>query len=506
MAMMKKATTPRRAKNGAGKPDPDPSRKQNDDALAISIDRSAKEGLVQQVADSVKTQIENGTLLPGSKLPSVRETARLLGISTFTVAAAYDLLVARFVISTRPGSGYFVSSKALATAPMATRVQAPPTSISDFWLSLDVFNYGRQLTSPGCGWLPDSWYESEELIGDAMRRVARIKAQKLVGYGHPAGYGQLRQLVAHALSDQHHAITSDQIILTHGATHAIDLVLRTFLQPGDPVLVESPGYSNLHGLLSRYGCQMLPVRRTAAGLDLEAVALHAEKHRPKLMFVTTVLHNPLGTTLRPVDAHRLLAIADKYDFLLVEDDIFRAFSVTPAPCLASMDGFSRVISVNGFSKTVAPSLRCGYLACGLPYVEELLRTKMVSGLTTSEIGERIAFAHLSDPRQRRTLSRFKDRLAGMQVSYRRALEQVGLTILAEPEGGMFISAGWRVAPTETMNARSIAEDALKNGIVLAPGSFFEVDASDTIWFRFNIAHGDNPKVHDYLANVSAKLK
>lgn len=477
-----------------------------DPDAAFSIDRSAKEGLVQQVAGKVRQLIDNGTVLPGTKLPSVREMARQLGVSTFTVAAAYDLLVARHVISTRPGSGYFVLSKASAPPAAATACKpAAPVSISDFWLSLDVFAYGRQLASPGCGWLPSSWYEDNELLGDAMRRVARIKPDKLAGYGHPAGYGQLRQHIAYALSDQHHAITTDQIILTHGATHAIDLVMRTFLQAGDAVLVEDPCYSNLLGLMERHQCTTLPVARTGMGLDLEAVARYAEKHRPKMMFVMSVLQNPLGTTLRPVEAHRLLALAEKYDFVIVEDDIFRPLAPTAGPCLAAMDGFSRVISVNGFSKTIAPSLRVGYLACGQAHVDLLLRTKMVSGLTTSELSERVAFAYLSDARHRRILSRVRDRLIGAQASCRQSLLHAGLTLMAEPDGGMFVCAGWPVRPDAEVSARSIAEDALSHGIVLAPGSFFKTASCDMIWFRFNVAHGENANLQDYLKRISDKL-
>jgi DNA-binding transcriptional MocR family regulator len=474
-------------------------------ALAeIAIDRDSDIGLVEQIARKIAETVAAGQLAAGAKLPSVRDMARQLGVSTFTVAGAYDLLTARYVVAARRGAGYFVLKRGTATVTMAEPAQAEVSSISDFWLSSDMFTHGRMLASPGCGWLPSDWYSERTVISDAIRRVARSKSEHLVNYGHPAGYGRLRQHIARDLSERLFAISPDQIVLTHGVTHALDLVVRTCLQPGDAVLVESPGYSNLNGLIARHGCKLLPVTRGPNGLDLEAAAQLAQTHRPKAMFVTTVLHNPLGTTLRPTDAYRLLALAEKFDFLIVEDDICRSFGSDFDPCLAAMDGVQRVISVNGYSKTIAPSLRAGYVACNAKLVQDILRTKMVTGLTTSEVSERIVLEVLADPNHRRSVERIRTRMTAAREAYRVVLEAAGLSLLAVPDGGMFLSAGWQVTPTETCNARVIAEDALKEGLALAPGDFFHVSPPESIWFRFNVAHEDSDRLRAFLGAVPSR--
>ncbi|MDO9383528.1 MAG: PLP-dependent aminotransferase family protein [Hyphomicrobiaceae bacterium] len=471
----------------------------------IVIERDSDTGLVEQIARKIAEAIAAGRLAAGAKLPSVRDMARQLAVSTFTVAGAYDLLTARHVVAARRGAGYFVLHRGpAATATLMEPAQTEASSISDFWLSSDVFTHGRMLASPGCGWLPSDWYSERTVISDAIRRVARSKPEHLVNYGHPAGYGRLRQHIARDLSERLFALSPDQIVLTHGVTHALDLVVRTCLQPGDAVLVESPGYSNLNGLIARHGCKLLPVTRGPNGLDLEAAAQLAQTHRPKAMFVTTVLHNPLGTTLRPTDAFRLLALAEKFDFLIVEDDICRSFGSDFDPCLAAMDGLSRVISVNGYSKTIAPSLRAGYVACNAKLVQDILRTKMVTGLTTSEVSERIVLEVLADPSHRRSVERIRTRMTAAREAYRVVLEAAGLTLLAAADGGMFLSAGWAVAPTDTCNARLIAEDALKDGLALAPGDFFHVSPPESIWFRFNVAHEDPDRLRAFLSEVPAR--
>lgn len=473
--------------------------------LVVFVDRAQDEGLVAQIAEQITAAARSGVLAAGARLPSVRDLARQVGVSAFTVAGAYELLAVRNVVTARRGAGYFVSARSASVSEVEPR--APEVEgIGDFWLSSDVFTHGRQLASPGCGWLPSEWYAERTIIGDALRRAAKSKPEHLVNYGHPAGYGRLRQHIARDLSDRLFAVSPDQIVLTHGVTHALDLVVRTCLQPGDAVLVESPGYSNLNGLIARYGCKLLPVQRRATGLDLEGAALLAQAHRPKAMFVTTVLHNPLGTTLRATDAYRLLALAEKFDFLLIEDDICRTFGNDFDPCLAALDGLQRVISVNGYSKTIAPSLRSGYIACGADRVQDLLRTKMVTGLTTSEVNERVVFEALSDPSVRRHVDRIRTRLTAARGACHDMLTAAGLTLLAEADGGMFLSAGWPVQPSETCNARRIAEDALRDGLALAPGDFFHVAPPDSIWFRFNVAHDDPDRLQSFLSAVPARYR
>ena len=187
----------------------------------------------------------------------------------------------------------------------------------------------------------------------------------------------------------------DQVLLTHGATHAFDLILRTLTKPGDAVLVEDPGYSNLTSLIRHHGCVPVAVPRGDAGLDFAVLADAAAATQPKLMFVNTVLQNPLGTSLSQAQAHKLLKVAEQFDFWLVEDDIYRELAARGEASLAAMDGLRRVIRVGSFSKTLSPVLRVGSICASNSLVPELLRIKMLAGLTTSEINERAVYHAVS---------------------------------------------------------------------------------------------------------------
>ena len=460
--------------------------------------------LVEQIFRGIEALVEQGRLRAGTRVPSVRDLSRALGVSTFTVVEAYEMLVSRRLFSARRGSGYFVMHRGAPRAPEPPRAPAP-TSIGDTWLTIQLFAQHRNFVPSGCGWLPAEWC-AESSITEALRQAARIPNERLAGYGSPLGFLPLRQHLAERLSERLTPVSPDQLVLTHGASHALDLVVRTLLSPGDAVLVESPGYCNLFPMLRERGCLLLPVPRTARGLCFDTLHRLAAEHRPKAMFVHTALQNPLSTSLSQLDAYQLLAAAERFDITLVEDDIFRDFCTATEPSLASMDGLQkRVLNLGSFSKAISPSLRVGYVAAPEALVERLQRTKMVSGLTTSEVNERIVHEVVSHPSHRRYLERLRSRLGAARERLLATLDSLGLEPLAIPEGGMFVSAGWRAAPSATLNARVIADAALQARIAPAPGEFFQVGESRSIWFRFNVAYSDDPRLHAFLREVPARF-
>ena len=455
--------------------------------------------LVTLLSQAVEQAVHEGQLRAGARLPSVRQLATRLGVSTFTVAEAYATLVGRQLLVSRPGAGYFVQSSRVAARRSASELNLSPL-VADDWLSLNMFAQGRDLLAAGCGWLPLSWY-AENNFHTALRQATRIAPEHLASYGHPLGYTGLRQWLAQDLSPRLGPVHADQIVLTHGVTHGFELVMMGLLRPGDAVLVEEPGYWNLHAQLRCHGLRPLGVPRNEQGLDLDTLDQLAQLHRPKALFVTTVGHNPLSTTIRSQQLHRLLALAERHDLWVVEDDIFRDLDSPHAPSLGGLDGLQRVLTLGGFSKTIAPAMRVGYVACPPALVQALARVKMACGLTTSEINERAAARVLADPSHRRYLERIRHRLATARERVVDALLDVGLEPLAMPDSGLYVCAGWPAAreglgtPT---GARAVAQAALKEGIALAPGDYFLLEQPATRWFRFNVAHANDPRLMDFL--------
>lgn len=460
----------------------------------FKVEKDSFGSLVDKIVSGMTERILDGRLRVGAKMPSIRQLAKLLAISTFTVVEAYERLVSTGLLSARRGSGYFVSRKEVVQLRQPVGL---PTLEAMRPLVADLYFGVSELLPVGASWLPPEWY-GESMVIDAVRHAMRMPANRMRGYGHPLGFPALRQHLASTLSANLFEVAVDQIVMTHGSIHAFDIILRALTQPGDTVLVEDPGYANLPAMVRQHHCVPVGIPRDQNGLDLEALRRAAMTYRPKLMMVGTVLQNPLGTSLSHPQAHQLLKLAAEHNFWLVEGDTYRELASGAEPSLAAMDGLQRVIRVGSFSKTLSPAIRVGSIAAPEALVPALVQAKMLSGLTTSEINERAVFQAITTSAYRRMIERLSAQLRTACDLAVETLVDAGLEPLARPRGGMFVSAGWGSAPTAAFNARTVADMALRSGILLSPDSFFTIASSTSVWFRFNVVYASSPQLANFF--------
>lgn len=463
--------------------------------LNFVCDRQADQPLVEQVAQAISRAINERTLRAGDALPSVRSLARAQGLSPFTVADAYQRLAASGRIVARRGSGYRVADVRNASSTQALAWIAP--ALNAAWLLSDVFADHSVPIKAGCGWMPGEWIDESDLQ-HAMRALGRVPGPRFGGYGHPFGMASLRDQVAQILRRNAIPAEHSNILMTQGATQALDLVVRTLLRPGDTVLVEDPCYCNLLQILRLAGLKVVGVPRTLEGHDPELLEQVIAKERPKAMFVNTVLQNPSGTSLSPAAAMRLLGVTRKYGVWVIEDDIYRELSLNEAPSLASLDSLDRVIYISGFSKTIAPTLRVGYVAANPIILAELARTKMAVGLTSSEVAERVVANILLEGHYDKHLAFLRGKLQQAHQRVAASMRASGIEVLHEPGAGLFL---WGRLPIEPSQSLSVATRALDRGIWLAPGSYFRPADQESNWFRFNVGTSDNQQLWDFVRTL-----
>lgn len=471
-------------------------RRNKDETISLALHRRAPAGLAEQVAHGLTEKIGNGELRAGEQLPSVRQFALHHGVSNSTVVEGYERLIAKGLVIARRGAGYFVAQKGTGRARTAPALHPAPV-IDSSWLLSDVFADDRVPIKAGCGWLP-----SRLLDGDALHKAERsllhAPGAQQVGYGHPYGYLPLRQTIATFLGHWALDVDPGQVITTHGATQALDLIIRTMLKPGDTVFLEDPGYCNLIAMLRLADANVIGIPRHPGGVDIEALESLARIHRPKLFFTNPVLQNPTGSSYTPASAMRVLQVAQKHDFWVVEDDLYRELAQPTDPMLAALDNLERVIYVSGFSKTIAPSLRLGYVVCQDSLARELVRTKMVLTLTSSEVTERLVHSVLTEGHHRRHVERLSAALLSAQASIAAKLEEAGLVLFGAPRGGMFC---WAKLDRPGLSAREVADRALQKGVWLAPGDFFCLSNQEYPWFRFNVAYSDAPELFEFFRSL-----
>jgi DNA-binding transcriptional MocR family regulator len=290
------------------------------------------------------------------------------------------------------------------------------------------------------------------------------------------------------------ALLPEQVLLTQGSSQALDLAARRLVRAGDAVLVDDPGYANLLFSLRFAGARLIGVPRTPAGYDLATLEHLITEHRPKVFFTQPRLQSPTGSVAQLAHLHRVLQLAEKHDMLIVENDIYADLDPEPRPSLASLDQLSRVLHVSSFSKTVSPNLRVGYVVAHPDLVEDLAQLKMISGLTSSEFAERLAYGALTDGRWRKHLKALRERLGRAHERVSARLAELGFEIFCEPKAGMFLWARHPRLP----DAGELSNKAAEHDILLGPGHLFGAELKATPWMRFNVAFCEDERIFAFL--------
>jgi DNA-binding transcriptional MocR family regulator len=443
--------------------------------------KSATQSLTEQLAERYADRIRQRLLAPGARLPSVRECARLHGVSPSTVVAAYDLLLAQGLVQARKQRGFFVREPLAPRSEVRSHAPAPRSAepINASALIRGMFHRVSDKPQPGMGVFPPDWLESE-FMPAAVRRMVSTRAlnDTSLHYGEPLGDSGLRRVLSQKLAGCNVHAAPGQIITTVGATHALDVVSRTLLRPGDPVMVEEPGWAVEFARLASLGMRVLPVPRGPEGPDLAVMERLAEAHRPKLFVSVSVLHNPTGYSLSPGCAHRLLQLAQRFGFHIVEDDTYSHLAPEHATRLCALDGLQRTIYVSGFAKILAPNWRIGFLAAPPSLVESLLDTKLLSTLTTPALLEKALAYCIEHGQLRRHAERIRVRLDVARARSVKLAMGAGCRFVAEPSG-LF---GWVDTGVDT---EALAQRLLDDGHLIAPGALFHAARAPSTLMRIN---------------------
>ena len=456
---------------------------------------------VSAVMADIRARIASRKLAPGARLPSVRELAGATGVSKSTVVDAYERLVAEGSITPRRGSGFYVTG---ATRPLSLQGVHPDLdrAIDPLWMTRQSLTCGPQVLKPGWGLLPHS-YMPDPSIQRALREVARdAGGSGRLNYATPLGFAPLRELIALHLGERGIVADPDGIVLADSANHAVDLVLRLLIEPGDTVLVDDPCYFNFLALLLSHRAVVVGVPYGRDGVDTDALERALAAHRPRLYLTTAGPQNPTGVTPSAAAMHRVLKLAERFDTVVVEDDAFADFEHEPSSRLVGLDGFDRVIAVGCYSKTVSAAVRCGYLAARRDWIEPLLDLKLSTSHGNTHLASVLLHRVLTGGSYKRHLHGLRAKLARDMGSTLRRLADCGLTPLVEPRAGLFV---WAELPGG-LDAAAVARLALVDDVLLAPGNVFSASHAFAGHMRFNVANCADPRIFAVLERAMAAAR
>lgn len=431
--------------------------------------------LYHQLADAVQSLIDNGTLRPGHRVPSVRRMAMQRDVSVSTVIQAYTVLENRGLIEARPQSGYYVSARPvlLAPEPRMARPMARPAEVGMSDLAADMFTFavdGDYLAfGAAC---PHHTLFPTKKLARLLGAVGRDDPSLLGRYAMNWTYAPLSREIARRYLQAGAPLNHDELIITLGCTEALNLALRAVTRPGDTVAIETPSYFGILQTMHALGLKVLEVPTDPRdGLCLDALRQALEACPVKALVVTPAFHNPLGSCMPDARKEALYELLTEFDLPAIEDDIYGDLHWTerrPKP-LKAWDVDGRVLLCSSFGKTLAPALRVGWCAPGR-YLERVRRLKFTNTLGTPVVLQKTISDFLRH-------GGYDHHLRSIRRAYREQVHQFSLAIVREfpagtrisrPQGGFVI---WVELPPQVDTVK-LHTDALRHRINLAPGPLF----------------------------------
>lgn len=436
--------------------------------LRLEIDRDGEAAIYEQIVDGIGERIESGRLPPGSRLPTVRELAEELSLARVTVHKAYAELRERGLIDATVGRGTFVVGPAARSGPadLFRSPQTPEAALASAGhLSRARHTHSLAIAEPD----PDLYP-----AGEFMRIINGLtrESPSLFGYAPPQGDPALRFQISSRLARQEIDAAPEEILITLGNTQGLAMVAQALARPGDKVLVEQPTFFGFLAILRSLDLQPLGVPMDTEGPDPDSLQRLLLRERPRFFYTIPSFHNPMGICMSPRRRKEILALAERYGLVLVEDDILHQLSYDrPYPgTLKADDPGDLVVYLDSFSKTLLPGLRLGFICAPPPLREKLSTLLYVNNLGAPPLLQRALAEFLRrglfEKQLKRVLPHYKERRDALQDGLKKCMPAG--TTWTRPRGGFCC---WVTLPRGG-SYTDLHRATLQQGVAYTPGEVF----------------------------------
>jgi len=441
------------------------------------------------VKRQIESAIESGALLPGDRIPSLRDMSKKGRVSISTVLKAYLELETEGTLESRPQSGFYIRKKLGGIpAPQMTCPELKPSRLDSFSFQYAVLNsmantniipLGTAIPSPAL--LPTT-------VLTKLYRLAVNTQPNAYGYEEIPGNRKLRAQIAYHMLDAGINAHMDDIIVTNGATEALFLTLSTLAEPGDTIAIESPCYFGYLHILETLGIYALEIPTDPeTGIDFAALRQALTKYQVKACLLQPNFNNPFGCLTPDQKKSEIAELLAAHSVPLIEDDIVGdlPFSGTRPLAMTSFSNGADSIFISSFSKMLAPGLRIGWIYAKKQR-EKLLKRKLATSINTNRPAQLALGDYLANGRYGKHLKNYSAKCRKQVSQVATAVERYfpPNTRLSRPKGGFLL---WAELPEE-IDTDLIYSKALAEGIGVAPGSIFTAQNRYRNCLRLSCGH------------------
>jgi len=470
----------------------------------LSTTTNSNNHLYEKVAHQITGLIEQGTLQPGERIPSVRRFSAQHGISISTVMQAYALLEDKGLIEARPQSGYYVRLR-FRELPPEPSISQPPLSASRVTISELAAKIHDAVNRPEIvpfGAACPSW---NLLPTKKLNRTlaAILRRTDYAGYSYDPVVGnlQLRHQIARRSLDWGCHLSENDIVITVGCTEALNLCLRATANPGDTIAVESPTYFGFLQIIENLKMKALEIPTDPKeGISLTALAAAIKKRVVKACLLMPNFQNPLGSFMPEEKKMELIKMLGRHGLPLIEDDLHGDLhhgAERPKPVKA-FDKHGIVLLCSSFSKTLSPNYRVGWTAPG-KFKTEVERLKLTNTVVTASLPQMAIAEMMQNGGYDHYLRKLRRAFASQVQLTACAICKYfpAGTKVTRPLGGFIL---WVELP-KSVNALRLYQQALEAKISIVPGPIFSAKQRYQNFIRISCGHPWSIELEQALAKL-----
>lgn len=330
-------------------------------------------------------------------------------------------------------------------------------------------------------------------------------------YGATEGVTELRQILVDRYVSQGLNIELKNLVITTSSQQGLDLLAKIFINRGDKVICGLPSYLGGLGAFNSYGAEMIGIKFDDKGmradiLEEKLAGLKSQGIKPKFIYIIPDFQNPAGITMPESRRLEIIAIAKKFDVLIVEDSPYREvrFEGKAQKTIFELDNSGHVILLGTFSKIFVPGFRIGWVVADEKIIDKFVTAKQSTDLCTPTMNQKIAYKYIEkgyfDENLKAIIAQYHEKRDNMLQAFREYMpDGVKWT---EPEGGLFL---FMTLP-EHMDAEVLFKKAIENNVAFVLGSVFHCDGSGKNTMRINFSFMPKDKTTEGVKRLAKAIK
>lgn len=460
-----------------------------------------------QVSRYIMELIDQGTLKPGDRVPSLRKLSQTLKVSISTINQAYLSLEDKHVLTARPQSGFYINTNLnhdIEKPKPIISASCQPRKVRFGQLFEEIFTISNNpRIAPFAAARPSMQLMPDKALMRETRSIISRNPAACMDYCFPPGHETLRQQIALRYAEMGLTIGTDEIIITSGATEALSLCLQAVARRGDIIAVESPTYFSVLRLIEKLGMLALEIDSDPdTGVNLDSLEFALDTMDISAMLMVPNFNNPAGSLMPEFNKQRLVEMLTDRNIPLIEDDVYGdLYFGEERPGIAKKyDTHQQVLSCSSFSKTLAPGFRMGWVTGGR-YHDNLLEWKQATSSAAPSLQQLATAEFLRSGQYDRHLSRLRKAFRAQVEKARFMIARLFPegTRISDPKGGFVL---WIELP-RSIDCFDLYNKALQENIGITPGMLFSATRKFKNYIRLNCGFPWNAETELALERLAA---